>query len=254
MKVGKMFMDRNLRLEYSEQWEESAEFFNRNKDYEWMAKKVESYDVILEIGCGTGYSTLSLLKKRRKVVVVENNEFCIEKTKQLLNIKGYTYGGAEDDFSKVDVILLKEDICEDGLGNRLLKYGIKAIVCWNIGSYWSKEMLQKYTLPMLKYGLTVSQIKENVASSYSELIQWQTCRLAADLNANVHLIDRNKFSITRNNDNYYVLLKDEFNFENINYDNKSTFSKSGGGRTLIDSGELRNEDIINITLVSVEYC
>jgi len=104
-------MDRDLRKEYSKQWEESAEFFYNNKDYSWMCKKLEKYDVVLEIGCGTGYSTLALVENGHKVVVVENNEFCLEKTRQLLKMKGYSYGQEDDDFTSTDVILIKEDIC-----------------------------------------------------------------------------------------------------------------------------------------------
>ena len=230
---------------------ESAEFFYKNGDYGWMSEKVEAYDVILEIGCGTGYSTLSLIEGGHKVI--ENNEFCLDRTKELLKVKGYTYGEEKDDFSKYDVMLLKRDICEHNLADRLTKYKIRAIVCWNTGSYWSKEMLTKYIPTMLEYGLTLTQIQENPGSSYSELVQWRTCRLAAELNACVHIIDRNTFATTEKNDDYFILFKDEFNFKDINYDYKETISKSGGGRALLESGKIRNENTITIILISIMY-
>ncbi|MBU3073865.1 class I SAM-dependent methyltransferase [Clostridium estertheticum] len=244
-------MDRDLKKQYSEQWDESAKSFNKSRDYAWMCKKLEKYAVVLEIGCGTGYSTLTLVESGHKVVVVENNEFCLEKTKRLLKMKGYTYGQAEDDFTNTDVILLKEDICQNSLSDRLLKYKIEVLACWNIGSYWSEDMISKYIPMMVEYGLTLPQIEKNLESSYSELVQWRTCKLGADLNVCVHIIDRNIFEITKKNDTYFISLKKEFDFKDINYDSKKTVSKSGGGRTLVKNGKIQTANTINIILISV---
>ena len=44
------------KIEYAEQWEVSSKYFYDKKYYNWMQKKIENYNTILEVGCGTGYS------------------------------------------------------------------------------------------------------------------------------------------------------------------------------------------------------
>lgn len=44
------------KIEYAEQWEVSSKYFYEKKYYNWMQKKIENYNTILEVGCGTGYS------------------------------------------------------------------------------------------------------------------------------------------------------------------------------------------------------
>ena len=52
------------KLEYAEQWEVSSKYFYDKNYYNWMQTKIKDYNIILEVGCGTGYSTLSLLENR----------------------------------------------------------------------------------------------------------------------------------------------------------------------------------------------
>ena len=47
---------------YATQWNESAKYFYETKRYQWMSEKLVEYDIVLEIGCGTGYSTLALVE------------------------------------------------------------------------------------------------------------------------------------------------------------------------------------------------
>ena len=48
---------------YAKQWNVSAEYFYEKGYYTWMAEKLADYNVVLEIGCGTGYRTLALIEK-----------------------------------------------------------------------------------------------------------------------------------------------------------------------------------------------
>ena len=71
----------NEKIKYSEQWDISAQYFYNKGYYSWMADKLTGYKNVLEVGCGTGYSTLALVEKGYRVIVVEKNPECINKAK-----------------------------------------------------------------------------------------------------------------------------------------------------------------------------
>ena len=49
---------------YAQSWKQDSEYFNANGYYKWMANKLPESGIVLEIGCGLGYSTASLLNRR----------------------------------------------------------------------------------------------------------------------------------------------------------------------------------------------
>ena len=69
--------------------------------------------------------------------------------------------------------------------------------------------------------------------SYSELIIWETCRIARTKNVPVHIVDRGGEILTEQTDPYYVMLKDEFRYPKILYDNLKADSISIGAHTTI---------------------
>ena len=66
----------NEKIKYSEQWDISAQYFYNKGYYSWMADKLTGYKNVLEVGCGTGYSTLALVEKGYRVIAVEKNPEC----------------------------------------------------------------------------------------------------------------------------------------------------------------------------------
>ena len=74
----------NDELIYSEQWNVSSKYFYDKGYYAWMADKLTAYKIVLEVGCGTGYSTLALVERGYKVIAVDKNPECLEKAKALL--------------------------------------------------------------------------------------------------------------------------------------------------------------------------
>lgn len=229
--------------EYAEQWDVSAKFFYEQGYYAWMAQKIEKFHTIVEIGCGTGYSTLALLEAGHKVIAIEKNYDCIVKAKKLLT---------DNRITTDNVVFIEGDIAEDTLRNSICsKFEFDAVLCWNTGSYWNKEMMEYYLPFMFEYGLTRSQIAQNPESSYSELILWETCRLAKQKNAAVHIVERRAEIITEHNDPYYKMLKDEFSYKTILYDNKNATSISKGGRILVTNGIANSENHLNIILLSI---
>ncbi|NFA44460.1 class I SAM-dependent methyltransferase [Clostridium botulinum] len=221
---------------YADQWYNSAKYFYGNGSYTLMCKAIKKYKTVLEIGCGTGQSTLSLLENGHKVITIEKNEFCIEKAKTLLKEKGHNVGTIESNILDCDVILLPLELFDNSLLNSISNIPFDVVICWNVGSYFNKSMLQYYIPIMIEHRFGIEYIKSNTESSYAELIQVQACKIAIDHNVPVHFIDRGLEKYTRWNDTYFVALKREFGFSKIRYDNFKTKSMSEGGRLLVTHG------------------
>ena len=103
----------DIKKEYAELWNKDALKMNSNGLYNWMSNQIENYKTILEIGCGSGISTLNLLKNGHNVICVEFNSNCIDMTKKLLNENGY---------DNVDII--NEQISEincTNIGEKIIK-------------------------------------------------------------------------------------------------------------------------------------
>lgn len=236
------------KIEYAEQWEISSKYFYDKKYYNWMQKKIENYNIILEVGCGTGYSTLALLENGHKVIVLEKNNECIKKATELIQQKGYSVGKIPD----ADVCFIETDVVTKEFYLEVLKdIQFDAVICWNVGSYWDKENVQFYLPYMLEYGLNIDQIKENVESSYGELILWNACKIATMRNVPVHIIERSGEIITESNCEYYRILGTEFGFSELEFDNLQADSISGGGRVLVTNGNVNMERIVDVILVSI---
>lgn len=235
----------NDELIYSEQWNVSSKYFYDKGYYAWMADKLTAYKIVLEVGCGTGYSTLALVERGYKVIAVDKNPECLEKAKALLSEKGYING---------EVSFVAGDIVVDEIRNELInKFEFDVVICWNVGTYWNRQMIEYYLPCMLEYGLNRQQIASNPESSYSELIIWDECRLAKAKGVASHIVDRGAEVINAQTDPYYYTLKDEFGFSSIEYDNKVADSISGGGRMLTTNGTINTETKINIIFISIMY-
>lgn len=148
------------------------------------------------------------------------------------------------------VVFINSDICDIHL-DQIYNLNIDIVACWNIGTHWSKEMMEYYIGKMLNYGLTVDQIRENMESSYGEFIQWSTVGSARNLGVPVHIVDRNLYPINEENDVYYSTLKDEFNYESIRYLSRESSSISIGGRPLTAGDGVLEDDEIQMVLVSI---
>ncbi|MDD3417683.1 MAG: methyltransferase domain-containing protein [Lachnospiraceae bacterium] len=229
--------------DYASQWDISAKYFYDKEYYSWMAKGIEEYYTILEVGCGTGYSTLALVQAGHKVIAIEKNPDCITKAKKLLRKK---------EISDNNVIFIEGDVADDSFRKTLIKENeFDVVICWNTGTYWNKEMMQYYLPHMLEYGLNMWQIKDNPESSYAELILWESCRLASEKKVAIHIVDRGAEILTEKNDPYYKVLQSEFHYSEILYDNQLAKSISSGGRTLSTNGVVDDENIIDIVLISI---
>lgn len=67
--------------EYAEQWEVNSKYFYKQGTYEKLCDHIDKYNIVLEIGCGVGNSTLSLKEKGHCIISIEKNKVCIKKPK-----------------------------------------------------------------------------------------------------------------------------------------------------------------------------
>lgn len=242
--------ENKLKSEYAKNWFNSAEHFYENGDYIWASNLIKNYNIVLEVGCGSGHSTLALLESGHKVITIDNNKYCIDKAKDLIKNSGYAYSENIDEFNSKDVIFVNGDISENNIIENLMNVKFDIVICWNVGSYWSEGKLYYYKDKILNYGLTLEDIKKYPESSYSEYIQWKVCEIAYNNNSAVHIIDRDMLALDGLNDNYFIDLKKEFKYSKIKYENKVTSTKSSGGQILSLNNEICNSDTLDIYLIS----
>ena len=76
-------------LEYAERRDIDAKGFAKAGVYARFIGKLKNYKRIIEVGCGTGESTLALLKEGHFVVAIDVNEACISMTREKLLTSGY---------------------------------------------------------------------------------------------------------------------------------------------------------------------
>ena len=149
-------LDRDRRA-YAGEWEVSSSHLNDQDCYTWMANELGVSGRVLEIGCGTGLSTLALLGAGYRVVSVEENPACLRKASARLEAAGFSVSvqlrgeekvvaGAriEIDYAKVkeadaDVILIEGNVIQDPKLLAFLEGGGKfdAVACWLVGTHSS---------------------------------------------------------------------------------------------------------------------
>ena len=233
----------NRDQEYTLQWDVSAEYFYNKGYYSWMIEQISSYNRIVEIGCGTGYSSLALAKAGKRVICIEKNTECIKKAKELLK---------NNSISDEQVLILHGDIVEEKFRQSIINdFDFDVVICWNVGTVWSKEMMEYYLPHMLEYGLQPYQIMQAPESSYVELILWETLRLARAKNAAVHIIERTGATLDASTRSFYDLLKKEFNYKNMLINEIQADSISKGGRMLMSKGVPSTENIVKIYFASI---
>lgn len=234
---------------YANQWEVSSKHFYENDCYKWMTEQVGEFKTILEIGCGTGYSTLELLRRGHKVISVDKNELCIEKAKNRIEAEGFTVG----DISSNDVEFIVADIVDKEFLKTIANFNFNIVICWNVGTYEENETRNYYQPFFLEYGLTEQEVNENWESSYAELILWTACKIAANKKVPFHLIDRAAEGLNNNNSEYYCALGGEFKYKNMKVDQIITSTVSNGGKPLKIKNARIRENIIETFIISIMY-
>ena len=237
---------------YAVEWNNSAQYFYDHNSYKHLVTHISKFKTVLEIGCGTGQSTLALLEAGHSVIAIDQNAFCIAKAKQLISASGYSVVDKLDELLPKTVCFIECDVTSLNFEKSVLpNIHPDVVICWNIGSYWDKAKVNDAVPKMIEYGLSPEQIAENTESSYGELVFWRTCVIAKAKQCAVHLVDRGMQKITKFNDPYYSFLKRELGFSKIKYANIKATTLSKGGRQLISNGQVNTQNEMPIVFISI---
>ena len=221
---------------YASEWNKSSEFFYNKGYYSWMSNYIKDYHTVLEIGCGVGYGTLSLVKAGHEVVSVEKDYECISMSNTLIN---------ESSFSD-KVTFIECDIITGAKINN----SFDVVICWNPG-IGKVDALPDYIPYMIQYGLTPDQIRADCISSYTEYFVWQISKIAKDAGVPFHLVDRCGASHNPQIELYYNGIKEEIGFSKISIDYLEGETLSEAGVPLQIKGKKLAGNIIPNVLASV---
>ncbi len=193
------------RRQYVREWEVSSSHLAETGCYAWMADKFGGSGLLLEVGCGTGQSTLELVRRGNQVVAVEENPACLRRAKLAIEAAGYrvkaltrglfrplgptSHTTLYEEVRKVklpelDVVLIEGNIFDDP---RLVAFlrstgPFDGVVCWLIGTHGGMRMNK-----------AVSATEVQTPADYRLLVQNTVYELADDLlktDGVLHIVDR----------------------------------------------------------------
>lgn len=121
---------------YAQEWKVDAEHISGDGHHSWMTVQLGSHNLVVEIGCGAGASTLAIAKKSR-VICIESNLTLVELCKNNLLANDVTVQVvriSELAEATSQVAIVNCDIFDSSIENHLKAMRPEAIVCWLIGA------------------------------------------------------------------------------------------------------------------------
>lgn len=184
-------MQRMNKKSYSESWNIESNLFQQKGIYESLANELP-VERTLEIGCGSGWSTIALAKSR-DVLSIDNNEYLLTIAKA--NVE---QANAKASFLLADVF----DFSDDDF-RKISSFSPVNIVCWFIGSHADDhDKNLDFTMP-----------SERRVEAYREMVQSilfyeEICTASVQC---VHFVDRISLDT---NANFTEVIEDEEIYQN----------------------------------------
>ncbi|MCE0917392.1 class I SAM-dependent methyltransferase [Pseudomonas sp. NMI760_13] len=122
--------------QYAQEWKVDAEHISNDGHHFWMAEQLGPQNLVVEIGCGAGASTLALAKKSR-VICIESNPTLVELCKDNLlanNVSVQVVSTPELTEATSQVVIVHCDIFDLSIEQYLKAMKPTAIACWLIGA------------------------------------------------------------------------------------------------------------------------
>lgn len=127
--------------QYAAQWQDNSDFFSANGHYEWMAAYLGQPSTVIEVGCGSGGSTLALTKIAKRVIAIEVNSTLANAAAKYLNanavpteVVDIAILGSSIPTSSCRVTIIIGDVFDNQLSGILSSVDVDAISCWLIGA------------------------------------------------------------------------------------------------------------------------
>lgn len=118
---------------FAEKWKLNGNDLIDQGIYEWASEMLEPYSKILEIGCGTGQSTLILVTMGHSVFAIDKDDECISFALGTISVDWDCRITESFTMNDVDATLMQADIfCSDTV-SRLQELKIDAIIIWQPG-------------------------------------------------------------------------------------------------------------------------
>nr|MBG3150489.1 hypothetical protein [Proteus mirabilis] len=156
--------------EYAHEWSLDSFSHQKNGDYKWMSTYIPNDSIVLEIGCGSGLSTLEISNRAKQVFSIEINDHLIKKASLYLTENGFSPKIIKlSEIINIDlstltekIIIINADINDVLIDQLVSKIKINFICCWLIGA------APKHASDIL--GISLENLEQGYAANYREII------------------------------------------------------------------------------------
>ncbi|MCR4703157.1 MAG: class I SAM-dependent methyltransferase [Saccharofermentans sp.] len=222
--------DIDIKKVYADKWSRSSEFFYQRGYYQRFAKPLEERNLILEIGCGCGFSTLSLAECGHNILAVDNNTHCIDLASELIINKGFSdrVGFLEMDVTNSQAF---EELAEG--------YKYDAVVCWNIGTVYDKNI-------KVDDNISEEENRRIIVEEYRLKVLAYSCALAQYKEVPFQIVDRTEQKLNDSELDYYRKIGKNFGYNQIDYSYFEGESLSSDGVALMTNGVINDAPVVSL--------
>lgn len=220
--------DIDIKKVYADKWSRSSEFFYQKGYYHRFAEPLEERKLILEIGCGCGFSTLSLAECGHEILAIDNNTYCIDMAYELISNKGFSDS----------VCFLEMDVTNTQALNELAeKFKYDAVVCWNIGTVYDKNL-------KVDDNKSEEENREIIVEEFRQKFLAYSCALAQYKEVPFQIVDRTEQKLNDSELDYYRKIGKNFGYNQIDYSYFEGESLSSDGVALMTNGVINDAPVV----------
>ena len=240
-------------MTYAREWNESAKYFQEQGIYDWLAEQVDGLTTILELGCGTGQSTLALLNRKHNVIAVDKNPKCLDLAEEKLQ-DFYKSEKRMMSLETLPVKFVEADYTDGSFTKQFLPHlSVDAIVCWNVGTAGDAKILKDYEELWKYFGYSQEDAEADPAGVYNRTMCLCACLIGRIVGAPVNIVFRSQTDLTNAIKAECNGIKDRMNFSEAIFKSCKVTSLSAGGRLLSINNKVTQEETMDLFLVSVLF-